>query len=322
MTDLDIWILVSTTESRCIGTKQQTRMIFLCVWLHQVLTAAHGALSLQGIDSLVLAPGLRCSSQHVPWPGIKSVSPAFQGRFLTTGPQEKPQVWAFETHDDQIQKLIKTKEDARRPKYGDKHRLGIVLCQQHKWSEVKSLSRVQLFATPWTVAYQAPPSMGFSRQEYWNGLPFPSPGQQHRTTLRTQLTTQAPMNYLATWKRLLTHPLWWPGKSCWFYRTYSEAGHYLPHSPWSEPLSFLSWIFNLIPYSGISTVECNLTQITPLLKILHWYPISLIMKPNPLEVADKALYDLFPFSIGSLNYPLLHCPLITSFQAASSMLPH
>jgi len=45
-----------------------------------------------------------------------------------------------------------------------------------KWSEVKSLSRVQLFATPWTVAYQAPPSMGFSRQEYWNGLPLPSPG--------------------------------------------------------------------------------------------------------------------------------------------------
>ena len=43
-------------------------------------------------------------------------------------------------------------------------------------SEVKSLSRVRLFATPWTVAYQVPPSMGFSRQECWSGLPFPSPG--------------------------------------------------------------------------------------------------------------------------------------------------
>ena len=41
---------------------------------------------------------------------------------------------------------------------------------------VKSLSRVRLFATPWTVANQAFPSMGFSRQEYWSGLPFPSPG--------------------------------------------------------------------------------------------------------------------------------------------------
>ena len=42
-------------------------------------------------------------------------------------------------------------------------------------SEVKSLNRVQLFAIPWTVAYQAPLSMGFSRQEYWSGVPIPSP---------------------------------------------------------------------------------------------------------------------------------------------------
>ena len=41
-------------------------------------------------------------------------------------------------------------------------------------SEVKSLSRVRLFVTPWTVAYQAPLSMDFSRQEHWSGLPFPS----------------------------------------------------------------------------------------------------------------------------------------------------
>ena len=42
--------------------------------------------------------------------------------------------------------------------------------------KVKSLSRVRLFVTPWTVAHQDPPSMGFSRQEYWSGLPFPSQG--------------------------------------------------------------------------------------------------------------------------------------------------
>ena len=41
--------------------------------------------------------------------------------------------------------------------------------------KVKSLSHVRLFATPWTVVYQASLSMGFSRQEYWSGLPFPSP---------------------------------------------------------------------------------------------------------------------------------------------------
>ena len=44
-----------------------------------------------------------------------------------------------------------------------------------KWKvEVKLLSRVRLFTTPWTAAYQAPPSMGFSRQEYWSGVPLPS----------------------------------------------------------------------------------------------------------------------------------------------------
>ena len=43
-------------------------------------------------------------------------------------------------------------------------------------NKVKLLSRVRLFATPWTVAYQASLSMPFFRQEYWNGLPFPSPG--------------------------------------------------------------------------------------------------------------------------------------------------
>ena len=49
----------------------------------------------------------------------------------------------------------------------------VYICMKVK---VKSLSHVRLFVTPWTVAYQASPSMGFSRQEYWSGLTFPSPG--------------------------------------------------------------------------------------------------------------------------------------------------
>ena len=48
-----------------------------------------------------------------------------------------------------------------------------------KWKvKMKSLSRVRLLATPWTAAYQAPPSMGFSRQEYWSGVPLPSPNEK------------------------------------------------------------------------------------------------------------------------------------------------
>ena len=49
-------------------------------------------------------------------------------------------------------------------------------CLRFLTLKVKSLSRVRLFVTPWTVAYQSSLSMGFSRQEYWSGLPFPSPG--------------------------------------------------------------------------------------------------------------------------------------------------
>ena len=49
--------------------------------------------------------------------------------------------------------------------------------EEERKKEMKSLSHAWLFVTPWTVAHQAPPSMGFSRQEYWSGLPFPSPGE-------------------------------------------------------------------------------------------------------------------------------------------------
>ena len=54
------------------------------------------------------------------------------------------------------------------------------LLQWWKWKgKVKSLSRVWLFPTPWTAAYQAPPPMGFSRQEYWSGVPLPSLSVDH-----------------------------------------------------------------------------------------------------------------------------------------------
>ena len=65
--------------------------------------------------------------------------------------------------------------------------------------KVKSLSCVWLFVTPWTVAHQTPPSMGFSRQEHWSGLPFPSPGDlpdpgiEHRSpALQEEALTSEP----------------------------------------------------------------------------------------------------------------------------------
>ena len=57
----------------------------------------------------------------------------------------------------------------------------VAICFSNAWKwkmKVKLLSHVWLLATPWTAAYQAPPSMGFSRQEYWSGLPLPSPEEK------------------------------------------------------------------------------------------------------------------------------------------------
>ena len=80
----------------------------------------------------------------------------------------------------------------------------------HKLKWVKSLSRVWVFATPWTAACQAPPSMGFSRQEYWSGVPFPSPGdlpnpgiEPRSPTLQADaLTSEPPGNLFIIWNFL------------------------------------------------------------------------------------------------------------------------
>ena len=81
--------------------------------------------------------------------------------------------------------------------------------------KVKSLSRVRLFATPWTVAYQAPPSMGFSRQECWSGLLFPSPGdhpdpgiEPRSPALQADTLLSEPPGKPPPWNR------WSAGSSC------------------------------------------------------------------------------------------------------------
>ena len=84
---------------------------------------------------------------------------------------------------------------------------------------MKSLSRVRLFATPWTVAYQAPPSMGFSRQEYWSGLPFPSPGDLPDPGIEPgSLTLQA--------DALTSEPPGKPDNSLWLANDQMQIKHY------------------------------------------------------------------------------------------------
>ena len=69
--------------------------------------------------------------------------------------------------------------------------VAISFSSKWKWKvKGKSLTRVQLLATPWTAAYQAPPSMGFSRQEYWSGVPLPSPETKGREKLMYELFSQ------------------------------------------------------------------------------------------------------------------------------------
>ena len=78
-----------------------------------------------------------------------------------------------------------------------------------KWKmKVKSLSRVQLLATPWTAAYQAPLSMGFSRQEYWSGVPLPSPTLQWETNKNLTVAFSLDSAYIVSFPHLILSTLW------------------------------------------------------------------------------------------------------------------
>ena len=69
----------------------------------------------------------------------------------------------------------------------------VVLVAQ--FSSVQLLSRAQLFATPWTIVCQAPLSMGFSRQEYWSGLPFSSPKDLRDSGIKPRALHCRPIHY-------------------------------------------------------------------------------------------------------------------------------
>ena len=75
--------------------------------------------------------------------------------------------------------------------------------------KVKLLSPVQLFTTPWPIAYQAPLSMGFSRQEYWSGLPFPSPIVRKVVTIVTSILWCGPQHGLTLHSPHHFRPCYW-----------------------------------------------------------------------------------------------------------------
>ena len=132
----------------------------------------------------------------VPQPGIKPLSPALEGRFLTIGPPGQSLLCHFKTPGG--------------------HCLS-------SWSSLLKLqlfvpifmlscfSRVWLFATPWTAAHLSPLSMGFSRQEYWSWLPYPTPGDLLDPGIKTAFLSHQHLFRLLHW-HMGSLPLVPPGK--------------------------------------------------------------------------------------------------------------
>ena len=127
------------------------------------------------------------SPGDLPNPGIEPRSPASQADSLPTELQGKPQTQTTATKSLQLCPILCDPIDSSPPgspvpgilQARTLEWVDIFVYNAWKWKvKVKLLSRVQLSATPWTAAFQALPSMGFSRQEYWGGVPLPSP--KHR----------------------------------------------------------------------------------------------------------------------------------------------
>ena len=114
--------------------------------------------------------------------------------------------------------------------------------------KVKSLSHVQLSVTPWTVAYQSPPSMVFSRQEYWTGLPFPSPATVEVPQTSVQWLTP-PTSYP---RQLMSYSFyrWREGATC-RNSTVSSDSHLQTGPQWSDQhhLDCFKYSYSSVPES-------------------------------------------------------------------------
>ena len=118
-----------------------------------------------------------------------------------------------------------------------------------KWKvKVKSLNCVQLFATPWTVAYQASQSIGFSRQEYWSGLPCLPPGDLPKAGIEP-----VPLMSLALAGRFFTTSATWEAISQGLFSTNGLQG---PHGP----ISYLISIWHLISHHHQSLLSVDVLR--------------------------------------------------------------
>ena len=121
-------------------------------------------------------PSMRFSRQEY-WSGVLQAR-ALEWVAISFSNESEKWKWSRSVVSDSVRPHRRKPTRLPRPwdSPGKNTGVGCHLLLQRKWKvKVKSLSRVQFFRTPWTAAYQAPPSMGFSRQEYWSGVPLPSP---------------------------------------------------------------------------------------------------------------------------------------------------
>ena len=172
-----MWIISLLSEWR---VKSLSRVWLFATWW----TVAYKASPSMGFSRQEYWSGLPFPSPgDLPDPGIEPGSPALQADALTSEPPGKPlaaaaakSLQSYPTLCDPIDgsppgSSVSGILQARTLEW-----VAISFSNAWKWKvKVKSPSRVWLLSTPWTAAYQAPPSMGFSRQEYWSGLPLPSP---------------------------------------------------------------------------------------------------------------------------------------------------
>ena len=123
----------------------------------------------------------------LPNPGMEPASPSLAGGFFThRAPWEAQVTWVTAAAAKSLQSCLTLCDPIDGSPLGSSIHgilqartlewVAISFSNAWKWKvKVKSLSCARLLATPWTGTYQAPPSMGFSRQEYWSGVPLPSP---------------------------------------------------------------------------------------------------------------------------------------------------
>ena len=155
-----------------------------CLILYNPLDCSPPGSSVHGIpQARILESGAISHSRDLSNPGTEPVSPAspaLAGRLFTYAPLGSPKsccrcCYITSGVSDSVRPHGRQPTRLPRPWDSPGKNTGVgchVLLPRVK---VKLLSRVRFFAIPWTAAYQAPPSMGFSKQEYWSGVPLPSP---------------------------------------------------------------------------------------------------------------------------------------------------